>query len=212
MKVAGILLLTLQLFFQGLGQSRLVEITSPRQNEAVRGMVTITGSARVNGFSSYEILYNYEKKKSDNWFLITSGNEMVIEDTLANWDTSTIADGDYRLRIRVLSKSGEETTATIDHVRIRNYTPVETLEPSATPKPVIKIITATQSGAQLIQTNPDIESATLTAKTPTPEGIPDNPVKMELPDFTRSLVYGALATVLLFLLLLFYKIIKNIKR
>ena len=64
-----------------------------------------------------------------NWFLIQYSYEPVENGTLAVWDTSTIADGNYHLRIKVLLTDGRTRETIVSQLRVRNYTAVETSTP-----------------------------------------------------------------------------------
>ena len=162
----------------------LVSIRSPQAGEALQGQVTITGSSNVAGFASAEVSFAYANDPTGTWFLITSSGLPVAQGTLAVWDTMTITDGLYTLRLRVKLDVGSYVDAIVPALRVRNYTPVETSTPTAAP----------------LQATP-VTNATATATPyPTPTALPPNPAALSPSNIYTSLGYGALVVAALFLL------------
>lgn len=166
-------------------------ISSPLPNQALQGVVTISGSSSVPGFASAELTFAYLDDPTGTWFLIDQVSEPVIAGPLAAWDTSTLTDGDYTLRLTVNLQDGTALTADVPGVRLRNYTPIETdpptpaaptetLPPGATPAPTIT----------------PLPSQTLIPPTITP--LPENPAVVTSSEVTFQVVRGALITVALF--------------
>ena len=86
--------------------------------------------SEIVGFQSAEVAFAYGKDNS-TWFLITGSDQPVRDGVLASWDTTTIADGTYLLRVRVNTSDGEVVEVEAKDLRVRNYTPIET----STPRP-----------------------------------------------------------------------------
>jgi hypothetical protein len=146
--------------------------------------VTITGSSNVAGFASAEVSFAYANDPTGTWFLITSSGQPVAQGTLAVWDTMTITDGLYTLRLRVKLGNGSYVDAIVPDLRVRNYTQVETSTPTAAP----------------LQATP-VTNATATATPyPTPTFLPPNPAGLSPSSIYASLGYGALIVAALFLL------------
>jgi hypothetical protein len=165
-------------------------LTSPSEGQALQGAVTITGTTAVDGYASSELSFAYSGDPTGTWFLIstTITNAPVFDDTLATWDTTTITDGDYALRLRVFLLDATFTDITVGGLRVRNYTPVET----PTPAPTVE------------QSTP-LPSATPTATPqPTPTPLPRNPAVLDPADLRASLGVGGLAVLLAFALLGIY--------
>lgn len=120
-----------------------IKIETPRQGDVLQGVVTVIGSAKVNAFSSYELLFAYDEEKVDTWFLLAQRRETIEFGNLGTWDTTTIADGNYQLKLVVYLLSGKQEEEIIRGLRVRNYSPVETgipagvLLPAATQAPVV---------------------------------------------------------------------------
>ena len=125
------------------------EITSPSAGQMVSGVLTIAGTADHPAFERYELAFGYDPDETETWFPIGEPVATpVIDGRLAVWDTLSISDGTYRLRLQVWLEDGQVLEAIVSGVRLRNYTPTETPEspqtsraivavatPSATPKP-----------------------------------------------------------------------------
>ena len=113
-----------------------VEITSPREGQVVQGNIEIKGTAAGDGFDSAELAYAYAELDNPTWFVIGSISQPVNVSLLAVWDTTTISDGDYQLRLTVHYKDGSVVESVVRRVLVRNYTPVE-ITPT---QPVVEIV------------------------------------------------------------------------
>lgn len=176
-----------------------LSIRSPLPGQAVQGSVPIAGSSAVTGFVSAEVSFTYASDQTGTWFFIGDTNDAVVDGTLAQWDTSSITDGDYDLRLRVLREDGSYLDAVILGLRVRNYTPIET----ATPTPVTP--TATQMPGELTATSTAIPMS-LPSVTP----LPTNPAEITGQDIAWGLGKGALAVIGLFALMGVYKLVNEI--
>lgn len=113
--------------FNLLAQQVLID--SPRPGEALQGQVSIIGTTDIEGIQSFEISFAYQRDDTNTWFLIGQGKGIFRGQTLAVWDTTTISDGIYRLRIRAFLNDGRTLESVITGLRVRNYTPIETSTP-----------------------------------------------------------------------------------
>jgi hypothetical protein len=109
-------------------------ISSPSEGQIVQGMVVVSGSVTVLGFSSYELSFAYNDDPTQTWFLLTTSSLPVFESELGTWDTTTLTDGDYTLRLRIFLLDGTVQETTVTGLRVRNYTavPTSTFTPTAT--------------------------------------------------------------------------------
>jgi len=192
--------LTFWLVFLFLPQSVLaqdseqVSILSPAEADYVQGVVTISGSVTALGFSSYELSFAYENDPTQTWFQLVSSTLPVFEGELGTWDTTTLTDGDYSLRLRVFLLDGTVQETTVSDVRVRNYTPIPTETPTPTSTPVVQFVAPT---AQLIV--PVLATATPSLPTPTP--FPPNPASLGEASISGALGRGAALAALLFVVL-----------
>lgn len=167
-------------------------ITSPQEGQVVQGQVVISGSVTVLGFSSYELAFAYADDSTQTWFDLESSSSPIFESQLGTWDTSTLTDGDYNLRLRVFLLDGMVQETTVTGLRVRNYTPVPTATPTVTPTTIARFAPPT---AQLIAPAP----ATVTPSLPTPTPLPPNPASLTGNSISGALGRGAALALLLFL-------------
>jgi len=137
------------------------------------------------GFLFSEVAFAYAGDTTGTWFLIAALNNQVTEGTLATWDTTTITDGNYILRLRVYLDDGSFHDVTVRNLRVRNYTPVETPTPAPTSiRPTL------------------VPTITLTPTPfPTPTLLPTNPAILTPANVSMSVGYGGLAAIILLIVL-----------
>lgn len=189
--ISGLLMILILLFLAwqpGLAADG-VFITSPKTGDALQGLVIISGSTDVNGFQSVEVAFNYLGGSPQSWFLIQQSKSGVKDGVLAVWDTTTIADGTYRLRVQVLLQDGKILEAMVENLRVRNYTPIETKTP--------------ESGRASAVPSPTPLPATATPRS-TPSPFPANPLEIKPVQISFSVVEGIAAAMLGLLLLGLY--------
>lgn len=170
-------------------------VESPLPGEALQGVVIITGSTDVIGFLSAEVAFSYESDDSNTWFLIEYSDTAIHEGTLAMWDTTTIADGTYLLRVLVHRKVGRSVERVIPGLRVRNYSPVETNTPEVAKDP--------EETTSALQVSPTSE------KLPTPTNLPPNPAEFTPDRLKTSLIQGVLFSFIGFVFLCIYLVYRN---
>ena len=164
-----------------------VVITYPLPGQPLQGDILITGNTQVEGFAAYEISFGYAQDPTSTWFQLQYATQPVDNGVLAHWDTSTITDGDYALRLVLFVIDGSQTTLFIPGLRVRNYSPIETdtptpLPPSATPQP------GTPLPPSATPTSTPIPPATPVPPTPTP--LPTNPAIVSRADVLTTVGTG----------------------
>jgi hypothetical protein len=183
-------------------QSTRLVILSPLPGQAVQGKVAINGSTAVDGFQSYELAFAYSQDPTDTWFLIQEGDSPINEGQIAQWDTSTITDGDYSLRLTVTLVDGRQLTTVVSGVRVRNYTPIETDTPAPT--------STLAPGA--ISTPNITPSLTATPLPATPTPLPTNPASLSMNQVISSWGKGALISLGVLVFLWVYQGIRHLMR
>ena len=161
-----------------------VRISAPVRGEAVQGVVNITGQTAVPEFASASVYFAYSHNPTDTWFLITAMDAPVTEGLIAAWDTSTITDGEYSLRLQVTLNDGTRLESQVGNIRVRNYSAVET----PIPGPTVPVELASPVDAA--------PTETLSPFTPTP--LSANPAAVSSPELKSSLIKGSLASILAF--------------
>ena len=165
-----------------------VVITYPLPGQALQGDILITGTTPAEGFSAYEIYFGYTQNPTGTWFLLHHAIQPVENSVLTHWDTSTITDGDYTLRLVLYLLDGTQTTLTIPGLRVRNYSPIETDTPTP-PRPTDTPAPGTPLPPSATPTNTPIPSATPVPPTPTP--LPTNPAIISQADVLTTIGTGA---------------------
>jgi len=125
------------------------ELTSPQPGQVVSGLVTLSGTADHPAFNRYELSFGYVEDTTDTWFFIGEPvDTRVIDGRLALWDTSTITDGDYSLRLRVWLQDGRSLEAVVSGIRVRNYSTDPVIPTAVPPEAGRPLPTPTVPGAQ----------------------------------------------------------------
>jgi hypothetical protein len=115
-------------------QAARAVITSPESRAALRGRVPISGTALHPDFQRYELYYKLEP--GDNWIFIGEAHRAQVDDgLLGTWDTNSLTDGTYSLRLRVVRLDGNYEEAVVRQVLVANTQPTETPTPEVSPTP-----------------------------------------------------------------------------
>lgn len=115
-------------------QNPIWEITSPRANAQLRGTVEVTGSAYLAGdFSFYKLEYA-PATVPGGWVFILEGRQEVLDGLLGVWNTATVPDGTYLLKLTVVHLNSQFQETAPRQVVVANAQPTETATPTATPE------------------------------------------------------------------------------
>jgi hypothetical protein len=82
-----------------------VELTEPQDGSQVEGLVTLVGAADVENFGFYK--YEVARPGETVWLTLQAGRDPVQGGELGQWDTSTLAPGEYVLRLVVTDNAGQ---------------------------------------------------------------------------------------------------------
>ena len=170
----------------------LIAITSPAPEEILRGQVTVTGKVDVPSFVSVQLDFAYASNPTNIWFTIHTFSQPLADSTLATWDTTSITDGDYILRLRVNFEDGTSQEVTVPIEIGNDAIPTPTLESTATSEPDTVLIPT----PFLIAASP---TPTHVPRS-TPTELPSNPVSLRQNQIYASLGRGALVILGLFAL------------
>ena len=166
-------------------------IAQPAQDSAVRGVVQVVGTAVHPEFQRYELYYAPFPVPSDqSWIFVGDAhtNQQPLG-LLGTWDSRSVPDGTYALRVRVVKVDGNYIDSDTVRVLVANTRPAEspTPEGTATPdeavaeEPFVPAVEATATVEIAVPTSEDNptpeptptlgpEDAEPTAILPTPEG------------------------------------------
>jgi hypothetical protein len=183
-----------------------VLLSSPMGGQALQGVVAIRGNTAVASFQSASLAFSYSGDATGTWFLIIESEAPVAYDIIAQWDTTTITDGNYDLHLSVRLTDGSQFSVTVEGLRVRNYSAVEAdtatpPAPSATPSPPTQgeTIESTQAAPTLTATT--TTTATVTPNPPTITPLPPNPAELSQADIVNTFSKGGAAALALFALL-----------
>ncbi|MEB2333876.1 MAG: hypothetical protein OZ914_06140 [Anaerolineaceae bacterium] len=178
-------------------------IISPAANDALRGEAAIVGSTDMPDFASAQLDFAYAANNADTWFPLATFSLPARETTLYLWDTTSIADGGYTLRLRVFLTDGSLQEATVP-ITIQNDTPI----PS--PTPVFTAAPSPFADAQI--PTPFFLAASPTPTEvphPTPTPLPPNPISLTQNAILSSFGRGALVILGLFILAFIFLRLRN---
>jgi hypothetical protein len=117
-----------------LAQEQKPTIAEPKADAAVRGVVQIVGSATHPQFQRYELYYAPFPIPSDQaWIFIGDAHfQQQPLGLLGTWPTSSLPDGQYALRVRVVKQDGNYIDGESRRVQVANKRAVETPTPLPT--------------------------------------------------------------------------------
>ena len=177
----------------GLQYSTGLVISSPTEGEVVEGIVEIRGNLPANDFQSARLAYAYAGDAEKEWFLISKLDQPGEDLLLAAWDTTTITDGVYQLRLILKTTTGEKVNVITQNITVANYSsPEDVHDLSETVIPVL----------------PTAELATYGLRsTPTP--LAPNPAAISLVETRSVLIKGGMAGIGIIIFVKILSLIKN---
>lgn len=185
-------------WFSPKTQLDLVRILSPQKDEVLQGKIDIIGTVTGIGFQYAELSFRFQNSESGTWFLISQIGEPKIDELLSNWDTSTIVDGDYELKIQAYYEDGHTIESILGNLRIRNYSTIETVTP-------------TKIQSQLIESTKILSEITesLSTKKLYATPMPKNELEIELQEITVYAMRGAVIGILVLIIIGIWLIIRR---
>ncbi len=185
-------------WFSPTNQLDLVRILSPQKDEVLQGNIDIIGTATGIGFQYAEVSFRFHNSESGTWFLISQIGEPKIDELLTNWDTSTIVDGDYELKIQAYYEDGHTIESILGNLRIRNYSAIETVTP-------------TKIQSQMIESTkiPSEITKSLSSKKLYATPMPNNELEIELQEIMVYAMRGAVIGILLLIVIGIWLIIRR---
>jgi hypothetical protein len=96
-----------------------LRIDSPEANTAVSGIVEITGAADSAGMIRFRLDFAYDPNPTGTWFPMSESAVPVQSGLLGIWDTTTIREGTYILRLTAYF--GNDSAIAVEKPGIRVY-------------------------------------------------------------------------------------------
>jgi len=178
-----------------------IAITSPRAGDVLRGQVTVTGTTDIANFLSAQLDFKYasdltgtlRSNSGQAWFALQALPQPTLDSALYTWDTTSITDGDYILRLQVFLTDGTIQEVTVP-ITIQNDSlpSTPTTVPTATPDFVIGVQIPTPFLLAASPTPTDVPR-------PTPTPLATNPISLNQTEIYASLGRGALVIIGLFI-------------
>jgi len=169
-----------------------VAITSPRADDILHGQINITGTTDIPDFLSAQLDFKYASDDAVNWFALQILSQPVLDSALFTWDTTSITDGNYILRLQVFLTDGSTQEVTVPIVILNDSTiPTPTVTPTSTPETILVGQIPTPFLLAASPTPTDVPRST-----PTP--LPVNPISLNQNEIYASLTRGALVIIGLF--------------
>lgn len=91
----------------------LANISSPKESQTVYGSVNITGTACDANIDYYKVEYA-NASSPDTYNTISTIKDSCVMGNLASWDTSSIDEGSYTIKLTVHKSSGLEASCSAD--------------------------------------------------------------------------------------------------
>jgi len=198
MRTQALLILIACLLIPVLTQAQegvLTAIMFPADGQAISGVITITGSADDPTFVGYQLWF--APAGTEQWFAVTGPIQQPVRDgVLAQWDTSQLPSGQYRLRLQVFRADASVTEDIVEAIQIGQVQPADT-SPSG-------VESAPPTDIPVLE-NPSVLPS---ESVPAAENIPVEPRRGgndkdagNLPDLGNAFCTGALIGVGLFLVM-----------
>ncbi len=109
-----------------------IVILAPVPGNVLAGNVQVVGAATHPNFLQYQVEVGPDPNPSNLWYPITAAIQTpVINGVLSIWNTTTVSDATYALRLRVYLRDGTTLTTVVNNIRVQNQIP--TPVPSPTP-------------------------------------------------------------------------------
>jgi hypothetical protein len=178
-----------------------VAFSSPTPGEALLGTVLIVLEINTGTPTSIELSFSYRGDPRETWFLISEESSVDQQEISFAWDTTTISDGDYTIKVKAETEE-EVHVYFLPDLRVRNYSPVETHTPIPTSTPVPR-----ETAVMSVKA-----TSTPTPLTPTATSMPPNPALITMNDIKASIIKGALVTFGLFVFLGIYQTLQARRR
>jgi len=187
-----------------LFQDPAIAITSPQNGEALRGVVEIQGRMEAPNFASAELAFAFASDTGGNWFPLQTFSQPVAGIPIAAWDTTSITDGDYTLRLRVFLQDGTFQDALVTGLRVLNDQPLPTSTPTAT-----EIVFNFQPLNQTPLPGPLEPTPTAFLSFPTSTPLPANPASLTAESIFKIFWQSAAAILFLFV---FFSLILRLRK
>jgi hypothetical protein len=95
-----------------------IMLTAPKPGELIRGVVELTGTANIPNLAFFK--YEISSVGSNIWATVSAGDEPKQNEKLGDWDTTTLPNGDYFLRLVLIDNAASPIEPCVIAVRVEN--------------------------------------------------------------------------------------------
>ncbi len=95
-----------------------IMLDTPQPGAVVSGTVELSGTASIPNFGFYK--YEISAMGTNIWATISAGDKPVKSEKLGDWDTTTLANGDYFLQLVLIDNAGKTLDPCVIAVRVEN--------------------------------------------------------------------------------------------
>jgi hypothetical protein len=95
-----------------------IMLTEPADGTEINGVIVVKGTASIQNFGFYK--YELAQPGETTWLTIQAGRDIIQDGDLGQWDTRTLAPGDYMLRLIVTDNQGESLEPCVIRVHVNN--------------------------------------------------------------------------------------------
>lgn len=95
-----------------------IMITFPEPADVLSGTIEIVGTANVPNFGFYK--YEVARLGTQNWATISAGRDPKVNEALGSWNTSSLTNGEYFLRLVITDNVGVALEPCVIAVRVAN--------------------------------------------------------------------------------------------
>jgi hypothetical protein len=187
-------------------QDQNANITAPKDGDKLTGVVQIMGTATHSKFDHYELAWA-SQSTPDNWQMIASVQNRIVNGSLGTWDTSQLPPGVYRLMLRVVREGDKSTDVVVNNLSINQGTPTPAasptppIGPTIPPSPTRGAVAATPTVA-IVQpptsTPQPAATKTSTGTASTPGGPRTPSIQINFASFGQAFCNGVIYTLLIF--------------
>src|SRR5258708_2934117 len=164
--------------------SASARITAPKDGDSLFGLVTIQGTAANAAMQRYVLEFDQQDTGVVQWFPFAGPiTQQVTSGVLGQWNTTTVPDGRYQIRLRIVLRDGTVISDVVQNLHVSNKQPTPLTTGQAWPTPLQPTVspTAGPSPTPIVQQPPTSTSrpaviptviATLIGQSD-PGGVPD---------------------------------------
>ncbi len=95
-----------------------IMLTAPKPGELVSGVVELTGTADIPNLAFFK--YEISSMGSNIWATVSAGDTLRKNEKLGDWDTTTLPNGDYFLRLVLIDNAATPIEPCVIAVRVEN--------------------------------------------------------------------------------------------